>query len=182
MPTMSPLRAALLLSLCALGACPRRDNRTPDVQAPPPPGNRPPAPDVTPSPPSADAVVLAPGEGVGAYSLGMTRAAARALAPGARVTSPRSLEADGFELLFDADEPAGEVTAVRVTLATAAGGVRVGNAVLQNTASYAEVISNLGACTAPETRIGATITACQGGGVKVLQVGPTQGLVLEVSR
>jgi len=92
------------------------------------------------------------------------------------------MEVDGVSVYFDADAPGGVVSSVRVRLAGASGGVRVGSAALQNTATYPEVISAVGPCGAPLVNEGATITPCQDGAVKIVQGGPTQELWLEVTR
>jgi hypothetical protein len=114
-------------SVFALAACRRTPPQAPP--ATPPVAADDGAPPITPRPPSADALVLSPGEGVGPFALGMTRGALRALAPDAREVSPRELGLDGITVMFDADAPAGVATLIRVMLADAAGGVRVGTAV-----------------------------------------------------
>jgi hypothetical protein len=175
------LLLALALTLTAV-ACRRSGTSTPPatpVDTPPAP---PPRAPVTPTPPSSDALVLSPGEGIGAFSLGTPRAAVIAL--GGPGTSPdtRTMEIDGVTIYFDADAPGGVVNSLRVRLADVTGGVRVGSAALQNTASYPEVISAVGPCGAPQMNRGATLTPCQDGAVKIVQAGPTQELWLEVSR
>lgn len=178
-------RLALLAALC-LGAvaCPRRNTNTADAQtaAPDRPTAAPPRPPVTPTPPSADAVVLVPGVGIGPFALGMTRAAVRGLGEQVRVVNPRMLEVDNFAIVFDGDDPAGVVTSVQLQLPRATGGVRVGSSVLANSATYEEVISGVGECAAPIVNLGATVTPCQGGAVKVMRVGPPQEIVFDVSR
>ena len=173
----------LALALCVPAAACRRTgaNNPPATPAdtPPPPPSTPP---VTPTPPSSDALVLVPGEGIGAFSLGTTRAAVTALGGGGTSPNPRLMEVDGVSVYFDADAPGGVVNSVRVRLASASGGVRVGNATLQNTATYPEVISAVGPCGAPTVNEGATLTPCQDGAVKIVQAGPTQELWLEVAR
>lgn len=176
------MKHTLVLAL-ALGALacrrpqPQSPRATPDATR-----AGPDRPAVTPSPPSADALVLVPGEGLGPFALGASRAAVRSLLTDAREPTPTSLEADGFTVLLDGPAPGGVVTSVRVALAQASGGVRVGDTVVRNDATYPEVVSAVGNCAAPVANRGATITPCQNGGVKVLQSGPAGELHLEVSR
>ena len=136
---------------------------------------------VTATPPSADALVVIPGAGIGPFSLGMSRSAVRSLASEVREVNPQMLEVDHIALNFNGVEPAGTVATIQIPLAQISAGVRIGSQVLASTATYAEIVSVIGPCTAPQAILGATITPCQGGGVKVLQVGPTHDLLIEVS-
>lgn len=179
-------RPALAFALClAVVACRRTGANNPPAT----PADTAPTPNPNPTPrpvadaaPASDALVLVPGEGIGAFTLGATRAAVNALAGGGATPDPRTVEVDGVTLLFDGDAPNGVVTGVRVRLAGAGGGVRVGNALVAPTATYPEVISAVGNCGAPTHNLGATVTPCQDGAVKILQAGPTQELWLDVSR
>jgi hypothetical protein len=55
--------------------------------------------------------------------------------------------------------------------------------VIANSATYAEIISVLGPCAAPQVNRGATVTPCQGGGLRVIQAGPTlQSITIAVER
>lgn len=163
---------ALLTSV----ACQRAANSPPP---PPPPSVDHPvaAPPVVAQPPSADGLVLTPGEGLGPYSLGMSREAVRALA--GDTPAGEQVEVDGVTLRFGAD---GAVTSVTAKLARTEGGVRVGASVLPNNATYAEVVAAVGPCEAPQANIGATVTRCQSGGITVVQAGPSQELSLGVAR
>ncbi len=129
-------------------------------------------------PPSADGLVLTPGEGLGPYSLGMSREAVRALA-GEAPAAGDTVEIDGVTLLF---APDGTVVSVTARLGRTAGGVRVGASALANNASYADVIAAVGPCDAPQANRGATVTRCQSGGITVLRAGPTQELSIGVMR
>jgi hypothetical protein len=173
---MSSLRIAFVVF--ALAAC----RRTPPQAPPVGPLAADQAPPITPQPPSADALVLSPGEGIGPFALGMTRGALRALAPDARELSPRELGLDGITVMFDADAPAGVATSIRVMLADAAGGVRVGTAVLPNAATYEQVVAAVGPCEARVALRGGSTTPCQSGAVKVVQAGPAGAVGLEVAR
>jgi hypothetical protein len=166
------------LALLLPFACQRAASTPPPPPPPPPPPvvDRPP---VVAQPPSSDAVVLTPNEGLGPYSLGMSRGSVRSLAGDGTVRGPNLVELDGFELLFGGDDA---LVGVRVTLNAASGGVRVGTAVLQNTATYAEVVSAIGPCAAPQVNEGGTVTTCQNGGVIVYQAGPTQVIAIGVAR
>ncbi len=178
MRAMSSLRIAL--AVFALAAC-RRATPQPPTATPPVAAGDAAAP-VTPREPSADALVLSPGEGIGPYALGMSRSAVRALGADAREVSPRELGVDGFTVMFDEDAPAGVATSIRTRLADAAGGVRVGTAVLPNAATYAQVIAAVGPCEARVALRGGSTTSCQGGGVRVLEAGPTGAVELAVAR
>lgn len=167
----APSALAFVLCLSLLGCRRSRANQPPTTPSDTPP----------PSAPPSDALVLVPGEGIGAFVLGASRASVEALAGGGRSPDPRTLEIDAITLRFDGDAPGGVVSAIRVRLAGAGGGIRVGNTLLVPTASYPEVVSAVGRCGAPSTDRGATITPCANGAVKILQVGPTQELWLEVS-
>ncbi len=177
-------RPALALALClAAVACRRSGANNPPAT----PTDTAHAPTPTPRPAAdaahaSDALVLVPGEGIGAFTLGATRAAVSALAGGGAAPDARTVEVDGVTLLFDGDAPGGVVTGVRVRLAGAGGGVRVGNALVAPAATYPEVISAVGNCGAPTQSRGGTITPCQDGAVKILQAGPAQELWLDVSR
>lgn len=178
MPAMSSLRIAL--AVFALAACRRAPPQAPP--ATPPVATRDAEAPVTPQEPSADALVLSPGEGLGPFSLGMTRAAARALGSNVREVTPRELDVDGFIVMFDDDAPAGVATSIRTKLSDASGGVRVGTAVLPNTASYAQVIAAVGPCGAREPRRGWSVTPCQNGTVQVFDLNQDQRVELAVAR
>lgn len=180
MPRTKHRAALLALALISVAACRRADTiRSPGpagdaVTAPPPPR------DATASA-ADDTLVLVPGVGVGPFALGASRAAIAALgtevSPGAA-----TVVLDGVSITFGGDAPGGEVTALRVRLADARAGLRVGEISLAASAGYPEVVSALGPCAAPIANRGATVTPCQGGGVKIIQAGPAQELWLDVSR
>ena len=174
---VSSLRISLVVFVVA--ACHRAPTPTPTAR--PPAASRDAAAPVAPREPSADAVVLSPGEGIGPFSLGMSRAAVQARGAMSRAETSHSVRVDAFEVSFDEDAPAGVATLIRVMLADAAAGVRVGTAVLPTAATYEQVIAAVGPCGARVLRRGGITTPCQGGAVKVVQV--SNGAVgLEVSR
>lgn len=173
-----------LIALCLVAsvACQRTATTPPPPPPPPPPSadQPPPTPPVVAQPPSADALVLTPGEGLGPYSLGMSREAVRALAGDPAAAGAGSIDVDGVLLSFEGADNA--LTSARVILGRAAGGVRVGSVVLQNSATYTEVVSSVGPCEAPQANRGGSVTRCQNGSVMVYQAGPTQEVSIGVAR
>lgn len=171
-----------LLTLCLFAsvACQRTTPTTPPPPPPPPSADHPTPPAVVAQAPSADALVLTPGEGLGPYSLGMSREAVRALAGDPAAANAGSIEVDGVLLSFEGADNA--LTSARVTLGRASGGVRIGGAVLQNSATYTEVVSVVGPCEAPQANRGGSVTRCQNGNVMVYQAGPTQEVSVGVAR
>lgn len=169
-----------LLALSLVG-CPRATPTSPP---------RPVAPDVSAqtaapvdaAPPSADALVLVPGEGFGAFSLGMTRTAAVALGEHVRELGGPFVNVDGFELRFSDETPTGQLVSVQSALAPLTGGVRVGDKVLSNGATWRQVVDAVGPCEAPQQNDGGEVTVCQGGALRVMRAGPTQTLMLGVAR
>ncbi len=175
-------RAPLALLALSLLGCPRATPTTPPRAVTPDA----PAPHATPpvdaAPPSADALVLVPGEGFGAFSLGMTRTAAVALGERVRELGGPFVNVDGFELQFSDETPAGQLVSVQSALAPLTGGVRVGDKVLSNGATWREVVDAVGPCEAPQQNDGGEVTVCQGGALRVMRAGPTQTLMLGVAR
>lgn len=171
-----------LIALCLFAsvACQRTTNTPPPPPPPPPSADHPAPPPVVAQAPSADALVLTPGEGLGPYSLGMSREAVRALAGDPAATAAGSIEVDGVLLSFEGADNA--LTSARVALGRASGGVRIGAAVLQNTATYTEVVSLVGPCEAPQQNRGGSVTRCQNGSLMVYQAGPTQEVSIGVAR
>lgn len=183
MPRTKHRAALLALALASVAAC----RRSGAIRSPAPAGDAATAPiGTTPLRDAAatsadDAIVLVPGVGVGPFALGASRSAIAGL--GAEVSpAAESVTLDGVAITFGGDAPGGAVTALRVRLAQAPGGVRVGEVTLAPNVRYPEVVGALGPCAAPIANRGATVTPCQDGAVKIVQAGPTQELWLDVSR
>ncbi len=123
-----------------------------------------------PSAPSAGAVVeLVSGVSIGPVRVGMTRAELDGLGlPTKRGSIPAEILVGPYVATFDGDR----VGSVQVALDELPGAVRVGGAVFDRTAKTAAIIAKLQGCSPPESNIGATVTACEGGRTLVIAGGP----------
>ena len=133
---------------------------------------------------TADALVVSPGLGIGAVSLGMERSAIEhlGLTPTRSYLGGRFVEYGALDVSYTDAAPGGVVSSVRVYVNRAMGGIRVSGATLPANTPYATLKEAIGACGPAEHGESGEVTSCLGGSVEIVQSSLTNDLRVGVRR